>query len=33
VDATDFGFTEPSVTGKFVATGSEITIRGVTTAE
>jgi hypothetical protein len=33
VDATDFSFTSPSTSGKFVATGSEITIRGVTTAE
>ncbi len=33
VDGTDFGFTSPSVTGKFATTGSEITIRWVTTAE
>lgn len=33
VDATDFGFTSPTVTGKFVATWSEITIRWITTAE
>jgi hypothetical protein len=33
VDATDFSFTSPSTSGKFVATGSEITIRWATTAE
>lgn len=33
VDGTDFGFTAPSVTGKFSTSGSEITIRWVTTAE
>jgi len=33
VDGTDFGFTAPSVTGKFSTSGSEITIRGITTAE
>ena len=33
IDATDFGFTAPSVTGKFSTTWSEITIRGITTAE
>lgn len=33
VDGTDFGFTQPSVTGKFSTTGSEITIRWVTTAK
>jgi hypothetical protein len=33
VDATDFTFTSPSVTGKFVATGSEITIRWATSAK
>jgi len=32
-DATDFGFTAPSVTGKFSTTGSEITIRWITTAD
>ncbi len=32
VDATKFGFTAPSTSGKFATTGSEITIRGVTTA-
>ncbi len=33
VDGTDFGFTQPSVTGKFSTTASEITIRWITTAE
>ena len=33
VDANDFGFTLPSVTGKFTTTWSEVTIRGITTAE
>ena len=33
VDATDFAFTEPSNTGKFSTTSSEITIRGITTAK
>lgn len=33
VDANDFGFTLPSVTGKFTTSGSEVTIRGITTAE
>lgn len=32
-DATQFGFTAPSSSGKFSTTGSEITIRGITTAE
>lgn len=32
-DATQFGFTAPSSDGKFSTTGSEITIRGITTAE
>jgi len=32
VDATKFGFTAPSTSGKFATTGSEITIRGITTA-
>lgn len=32
-DATQFGFTAPSATGKFSTTGSEITIRGITTAD
>jgi hypothetical protein len=32
-DATDFSFTSPSVTGKFVATGPEITIRWATSAK
>jgi len=33
VDGTDFWFTQPSVTGKFSTTASEITIRGITTAQ
>jgi len=33
VDATKFSFTYPSSSGKFATTGSEITIRGLTTAE
>lgn len=33
VDATQFGFTAPSSSGKFATTGSEITIRGITTAQ
>ena len=33
VDATKFGFTEPSATGKFSTTSGEITIRGFTTAK
>lgn len=33
VDATDFAFTLPSASGKFSTTASEITIRGITTAE
>lgn len=33
VDATQFGFTAPSSSGKFATTGSEITIRGITTAK
>jgi len=33
VDATKFGFTEPSDTGKFSTSADEITIRGFTTAE
>lgn len=33
VDATEFSFTEPSVSGKFSTTASEITIRGATTAK
>ena len=32
-DATQFGFTFPSSSGKFATTGSEITIRGFTTAK
>jgi len=32
-DATQFAFTAPSSSGKFVTTGSEITIRGITTAK
>jgi len=33
VDATDFGFTMPSSSGEFATTGSEVTIRWITTAE
>ncbi len=33
VDANQFGFTAPSVTGKFTTSGQEITIRWITTAE
>lgn len=32
IDATKFGFTSPSSSGKFATTGSEITIRGTTSA-
>lgn len=32
IDATQFWFTAPSTTGKFSTVGSEITIRGITTA-
>jgi len=33
VDATDFGFTMPSSSWEFATTGSEVTIRWITTAE
>ncbi len=33
VDATDFRFTDPSNTGKFSTTSSEVTIRGITSAK
>lgn len=33
VDGTDFGFTQPSVTGKFSTTSNEVTIRWITTAK
>lgn len=33
VDATNFVFTQPAASGKFSTTGSEVTIRGLTTAE
>lgn len=33
IDGTDFGFTAPSVTGKYSTNFGEVTIRGITTAE
>lgn len=33
VDATEFAFTQPSVSGKFSTTSGEVTIRGKTTAD